>query len=522
MRVFKNAEFISCEDQNRIFSYLVEDKGRIVFTGSELPDQYTQCPSVDLDYRCVVPAFGDTHIHFTSFAYFNSGLDCRAVCDFDQLSESVRAHIARAKAEKVVLAFGCSAHTVKEKRLPDRADLDKITAHPLMIVKYDGHAGVANSALIDKMPASILSEEGFDRPSGWFSLNAFYRAVNHITRSISLPTVFKNLIAGSDYLARRGIGLVHAAEGVGFPLDLDVDIMRLANRGLPQKFQVYFQSMKVQKALARKLPCIGGCFATALDGCFGSEDAALKEPYTHNPASSGTLFYSQKEVNDFAREANRAGLQIALHAIGDAAVDQAIEAYESALKDFPRENHRHVIIHADLMSEEAIRRAAKLNLCIALQPSFLQWPQEPVEYLQRILGSRIDNLIPLRSMHDAGLTMAGGSDAPCTLPDPIGALHAACNHPNPDQSIDALSALRMHTSACAKLSFDEDERGTLTCGKLADFVVLDQNPLRVPSQALNTIAIRDVYFRGELYTGQEKRSFSTFLLDSIRNKYPST
>lgn len=519
MRVFKNAEFISCEDKNRVFQYLVEEGGKIIFTGDKLPEEFTSCEMVDLKNKCVVPAFGDTHIHFSSFAFFHSGLDCRDVEDFAQLGELIHGYIARGKKEKIILAFGCSAHTVREKRLPDKAILDKITDKPLMIVKYDGHASVGNSALINIMPAAVLTDPGFDKDTGWFYLNAFYRAVNYITKSVSLPALFRNLLAGSDYLARQGIALVHPAEGVGFPLDLDVDFMRLANRGLPQTFRIFFQTMEIKKVLRRKLPRIGGCFATALDGCFGSEDAALKDPYTNNPKNRGALFYTQEEVNSFAIQANRAGLQIAVHAIGDAAIEQALTAYEAALKDFPRPDHRHIIIHADLMNAQAIDRAARLNLCIALQTPFLYWRQEPVEYLESILGRRLKNLIPLKSMLSAGLTLANGSDAPCTMPDPIAGIFAACNHPDPDESISALDALRLHTANCAKLSFDEKTRGTLTEGKLAGFAVLDKNPLTTPVEKLNTIKTEALYLRGEKYEGQDKRTAGSLLFDSIRNKY---
>lgn len=519
MRVFQNAEFISCEEKNRVFKYLVEHDGNILFSGDQLPEEFAACASVDLKGRCVVPAFGDTHIHFSSFAYFNSGLDCREAGDFDELGTLINDYIGRNKKEKIILGFGSSAHTVREKKLPDRHDLDRITAHPLMIVKYDGHAAVGNSALIAKMPAAILADPGFDKDTGWFYLNAFYLAVNSITKSVSLSALFKNLIAGSDALARRGIALVHTAEGVGFPLDLDVDFMRFANRGLPPTFQVFFQTMDVQKVQRRKLPRIGGCFACALDGCFGSEDAAFRAPYSNNPQNRGTLFYQQAEVNDFVVKANRAGLQIAMHAIGDAAIDQALTAFETALRDFPRDNHRHIIIHADLMDRAAIERAAKLKLCIALQTPFLYWPQEPLEYLRRILGARVENLIPLKSMLAAGLTLAGGSDAPCTLPDPVAGIYAACNHPNPDESVSVLDALRMHTANAAKLSFDENTRGTLTNGKRADFVVLDKNPLHTSLDKLNTIKVEALYLKGEKYEGQEDRSIGSLVMDAFKNRY---
>ena len=521
MRVFKNADFISCEDENRIFKYLVEKDGKIIFTGDQLPEVCAKVEQVDLKNRCVVPAFADTHMHFASFAFFNSGLDCRDVHDFTELDELICKYIALGKKEKVILGFGCSAHTVAEKRLPERGDLDKITRHPLMIVKYDGHAAVGNTAIIEKLPASILAEAGFDAKTGWFYLNAFYRAINSITQSVSLPAVFKNMIAGSDYLARKGISLVHTVEGVGFPLDLDVDIVRFANRGLPQKFHIFFQTMDIRKVMRRKMPCIGGCFATALDGCFGSEDAALKEPYSNNPRSYGTLFYSQQQVNDFVQAANRRGLQVAMHVIGDAAIEQALIAFELALNETPREDHRHVLIHADLMSDESIERAAKLRLCVALQTPFLYWQQEPLEYLQHILGARIKNLIPLKTMLAAGLVIASGSDAPCTLPDPIASIYAACNHPNPQESVPVLDALRMHTSACAKLSFDENKRGTLAEGKLADFVVLNQNPLQIQVEKLNDVKVEALYLKGEKYTGQENRGSAGLFFDSLKNAYPS-
>ena len=114
---------------------------------------------------------------------------------------------------------------------------------------------------------------------------------------------------------------------------------------------------------------IGGCFSLALDGCFGSEDAALSEGYTNHPENKGFLAYSQEEVDNFCIRANRAGLQITMHAIGDAAVDQALNAYAAALKDYPRKDARHILIHGDLMNKAAIQKAAELGITIAVQPA---------------------------------------------------------------------------------------------------------------------------------------------------------
>lgn len=499
MTVFTNATFISCEEQSRSFSTMVVDKGRICYTGDEIPTAYSKAKRVDLGGRCVVPAFADTHIHFESYALFLSTLDVREAKDLEDMARMVKTYFSANPKVKFLPAFGCSVHTLRENRLPERRDLDKMTDIPFLIVKYDGHAGVANTAFIDSLPEGVKKDPGFDEETGWMYQNAFYEAVNYMTSKVSPLKVLQSLAGASDAMAKKGIGLIHTVEGVGYKNDIDVDTMRLVSRSLPQAFRLFFQTTEVEKVTKRGLPRIGGCFRLALDGCFGSEDAALSQPYENNPENKGFLLYSQEEVNDFCIRANRLGLQISMHAIGDVAVDQALTAYETALKDFPRENHRHIIIHADLIPEEMQERAAALGICIAVQPAFLYWKHEPAEYLESILGERAIQMLPLKSLIEKGIILSAGSDAPCTLPDPISSIHFCCNHPNPEQRIDVLDALRMHTSWAAYMSFDEHERGTLQEGYIADFVVLSESPLALSPDQISRIKVEETYFSGEKY-----------------------
>ena len=284
--------------------------------------------------------------------------------------------------------------------------------------------------------------------------------------------------------------------------------MRFLRYGLTPAFRIYFQTMDVDKVTKRGMSGIGGCFSLALDGCFGSEDARLSEPYANDPENRGFLAYTQEQVTDFCKKANRAGLQITMHAIGDAAVEQAINAYEAALADFPREDCRHIIIHADLIPEELQKRAAKLGLCVALQPNFLRWRQEPDEYLKSILGDRADKMLPLKSMLDKGLLLSAGSDAPCTIPDPIEGIYNCCNHPDPDESVTVLDALRMHTLWAAMTSHDERERGSLREGLIADFTVLDANPLELKPEELRNIKVVDTYFAGQRFIPKKRGALS--------------
>ena len=324
-----------------------------------------------------------------------------------------------------------------------------------------------------------------------------------MTSSVSPIALVEAMLRAFDLMAAKGIALIHPAEGVGFPRDLDVDLARIVARGShdPMAVRVFFQTMDTAKATKRGLPRIGGCFATALDGCFGSVDAALLRPYANDPANRGILFFPQEKVDAFVAEAEEAGLQVAMHAIGDAAFEQALTAFERALTGRPRRDHRHTIIHACLVPERGIERAAELGLCVSAQPAFNDWKLEPQSYLEGILGERAARLNPVKSLLRAGLRVAGGSDAPCTLPDPIAGIHAACNHPDPAERLGALEALKLFTIEAAKLSFDEAERGSLEAGKVADMVILDRDPLATKSSELKTLKVETLLLRGKPYAG---------------------
>jgi predicted amidohydrolase YtcJ len=122
MKVFENATFISCEDSNRIFKVLVEDQGKIAFTGDALPAKYAGVKSrIDLKNQCVLPAFIDTHMHFASFAMFENGLNVRYAKDFRELEQIISTYSDNHPKEKIMFGFGISAHTVKEGRLATRA-----------------------------------------------------------------------------------------------------------------------------------------------------------------------------------------------------------------------------------------------------------------------------------------------------------------------------------------------------------------------------------------------------------------
>lgn len=500
MKIYKG-DIITCDQDKSVRRYLVEEKGKIRYVGDHLPDLYQKAEITELGEKCLLPAFSDSHIHFASYAMFAAGLDIRHSKSLEEMLESIHSFSQRNNA-KIILGFGASAHSIKEKRLPLKEELDSVCpTRPAFFVKYDGHACIVNSRLLERLPESIKGMRGFDGDTGQMNQEAFYAVTNFVTNRVPTLQIIRSMLSGADRLAEKGIGLFHTVSGVGFPRDLDVSLECFFGKALRTSMQVrvFFQTMDINKVQKRKLPRIGGCFATALDGCFGSMDAALNRPYANDFKNRGVLFYTDEDVARFAREANRAGLQIEMHTIGDAAFDQAVSAIEKALTDHPRSDHRHTLIHACLPTEHGLEKCADLGISIALQPAFLHWELEPLSYLETILGDRADEISPLRKMADMGIKMSGGSDAPCTIPDPIFGIYCACNHYVPEQSLTIQEAIDLYTINGAWTTFDENERGSLEEGKIADFIILNKNPLKLDPKNLLELQVEHLFLKGEKY-----------------------
>ena len=300
MKIYKGS-IIACDAGNNVVKYLVENKGKIIFTGNELPGEYDRASIIDLGNKALLPAFVDTHLHYSSFALFAGTLDIRGAKAIHEIKELIAEYYNRRKPA-FILAFGASAHSVMEKRLLTLADLDSALAHvPVMVIKYDGHASIVNSQMMKMLPASVKSLRGFNADSGQLNQEAYFKATDFITNKVSPLQLMSGMVKGYDLLASRGFAAMHTVEGVGFPGDLDVTLACLFARGQRRNFRtrVWFQTLDEQKALRRKLPRIGGCFAAALDGCFGSLDAALLKPYSNDGTNRGILFYDDQTVTDF-------------------------------------------------------------------------------------------------------------------------------------------------------------------------------------------------------------------------------
>ncbi|MBQ7429170.1 MAG: amidohydrolase family protein [Butyrivibrio sp.] len=498
---------VTVNKQNDVVSYLVEDKGRIVYVGNELPEKYSSVAKVMLGKKALIPSFCDTHQHLASFSLFHAGLNVMECNTNAEILQNIKDFKEKCK-DKILIAFGASRYSVEEKKLVTREEIDSVCVEkPVFMVKYDGHACVVNSALLKLVDEKVKNLRGYHPDNGEMNQGAFFAISDYITNSIQIPTLIKNIQGAVDYQASKGIGMIHTVSGVGFPLNMDITLEKLVAKSLQHGFQirVFPQSLNIKVATSRKLPRIGGCFECALDGCFGSHDAAMNETYTDEIGGNGVLYYSDEKVINFCKAANRAGLQIEMHAIGDKAFDQATRALKAALDDYPRQDHRHGIIHACLPTKEGLEICRQYNIQLPMQIAFDHWKQEPSDYTRSILGEqRNSRLNPIRSFMDAGCIVSFGSDGPCTDPDPIVWLHKAVNHSNPLESVSVQDALRMCTYNGYYATFDEKERGSLEKGKVAYMVILSENPYSVAPDSLKDLKVEKLILSGKEYSPQSR------------------
>jgi predicted amidohydrolase YtcJ len=398
---------------------------------------------------------------------------------------------------------------VTEKRFPTLKELDNISIkHPISIQHYDGHFSMLNTASFKQldlkagMPGIILDADG--KPTGVIEDPASGKTLELIGALTSDVERLEALLLVTREAASVGITTLFAKE----PLD-SVDFILKNSKRIPVRIRPMV--MGATKGLleferVRQADFLGDrvCVATAADGSIDAHTGALFEPYSNDPASLGMLIFSDEELYSFVEKAHHAGMQVSIHAESDRCIDQVLWAYEKVLEKYPRKDHRHRIEHFELATLKQIKRAARLGVALAMQPMFMETCENLSDYFELFGKERIKRFHPYRSILDEGVLVSGGSDTPVTKPNPLGGIHALVNHYFKEQRVDVYEAIEIFTINSARIGFEEDRKGSIEPGKLADFVVLSQDPYRGPRQKLKDIAVEMTIVGGRVV--YEKRA----------------
>lgn len=469
--------------------YLLIKRGKIceVFFEKEIPNY----PIIDYENCYILPGFIDSHIHFLELGLLNIFPDLSSISSLNDLFDIITDAKKNLSYLPFLIFFNFDLEKIKEKRYPQKKELDKIVDKKILIIsQIDGHTTILNTyGLLKIFNQNIISGMELDQykePTGVLRGEANELVHKYYKKNLPNDIKFLAFQEAEKIVVKNGITTLCAM--VGEEEDNSYEIL-LENLGHFQVEIIIFPQIRdIKKVKNLGLKRIGGCIL--IDGSLSSYTAALFEPYEDNPHTSGILYFSDEELYKFLKNAHDEGLQIALHAIGDKAIWQVVNTYEKFLKE---NNLRHRIEHCEVLNNELIKKIKKLNLIVSCQPTFEYYWGGKGKLYEKRLGKRIEFTNPYRSLLNENTVLIGGSDAPITPPNPLLGIYSAINHPNEKERINLNEAIDLFTKDAAYGVFLEDKKGEIKKGYDADLVVLEDLPINNYS-----IKIKAVFKKGKI------------------------
>jgi predicted amidohydrolase YtcJ len=502
--VILNANLITLDPSKPRASAVAVQNNRIVAVGSEGEVRKhvgNETRVLDLKRRTVVPGLIDCHVHMAEFGFSLGNPDLRDAKSTEEMQQKLREHARRNRGKGWILGGRWNHEKFREKRYPTRWDLDFAVAdRPVFLVRVCGHVGVANSEalrLADIKRESVVRggriglDEHTREPDGIVVGNA----MNLVWRVVPKPTptmVREACKLACEKAVEVGLTCVHWLVD---SLD-ELEAVRKLNAEGKLPLRAYLCVLpKLLDQLAEEGLSAGsengmvkvGFVKLLADGSLGARTAALEESYSDRSGSRGIMLLPQTKLSQLTLRAHKAGFQIGTHAIGDRAIKSVLQAYKGALDAFPRKNPRHRIEHCSVLDPLLIREMGSLGLVASVQPLFTVSDYWVVDRLGK---ERARWVYPFKTLTEEGVIISSGSDCPVEDISPLLGLWAAVTRKDSKQErLTVDEALKTYTLNAAFASFDEDKRGTIEVGKLADFTVLSDDPFAVEPDEIRDITV---------------------------------
>ncbi len=507
--VFLNANVLTMDPPRPLAEAVAVAGDRIVAVGSNeeiKPLIGLNTNVADAKGATILPGFIDCHIHLIEYGLSFKNIDLRGVTSIEEMKSRVAKRAQSSAAW--ILGLGWDQERFAEKRYPTRKDLDEASPHkPVLLWRVCGHICVLNSAALQLAGieaktsdprGGIIDRDSSGEPSGILRETAFDLVLKAIPK-LTLDDYEEAIVAASQRALEAGLTTVHCITGSEPELR---SLLKLRSEGrLRLRFYVFIpvEHMEAARYLGLRSGFgdewirLGG-IKVFTDGSLGARTAALEEPYADDPKNRGVAIYNQQQLNEIVAEAHRSDFQIAAHAIGDRAIDMALHAFAKVNKSMPKENHRHRIEHASVLDHTLIRRIQELGLIASVQPHFNVsdfWVE------QRLGKERASLTYPFASLLRAGVKVVAGSDCPVEPLTPLSGIEAAVNR-TPPEALGVEDAIALYTRNAAYASFDENTKGTIIAGKLADLVILQEDPRKVPPSTISKIRVLKTMVGGRI------------------------
>lgn len=537
-KIFINGKVVTMERDMPFTEGVVISDEKIVFVGGNedalsYKDKYTQI--IDLNGRVMVPGFIDSHMHLLNLGLTMKIIDLSGVRSIQQLKTVISQYIENHSVEpgQWVLGRGWNQDYFEEKVFPDRYILDEISQqHPIVIIRACGHAVVANSIAMEvcgvnrhtkQIEGGSMDLDDRGEPNGIFRENAIELIYKNMPKK-DVNSIKEAILAAQEKALSCGLTSVQTD-----------DLQSASGAGYREVIQAYKELVQEGKLKLRVyeqclLPTIDelkgffdngyypgwgdlhfriGPLKLLTDGSLGSRTAYLTQDYKDSPGNCGICTYTQEELDQLVEFAHERNMSTAIHCIGDKAMYMAFDSIEKAMKKMLGKNVRHSIVHCQIINEELIERFKQLNVIAHVQPIFLNYDLHIVE--DRVGVDRAKSTYNWKTLIDKGVHVAFGSDCPVEPCNVMYGIYSAVTRMDlngypeggwlPEQKISLEEALYGFTMGASYASFEENIKGSVREGKLADFTVLDDDIFQMEPKQLKNVAVAATIINGEIMWG---------------------
>ncbi len=522
--LFINGKIVSLDSKNNFYESIGVKNNTINFLGSneeasEVKHSYENV--IDLKSKVIIPGLNDSHMHLLNYGYNFYKLELGEYDSIEEIKKEVTKIIntRQKNYNKWLLGRGWNQDKFKEKRFINKDDLDQISTEiPIIFSRVCGHIAVCNSKALEYLNIENLrNNSNVELEKGIFKEDS----INILTGVISPPSLgeMKDMISKTcDELLSYGITSVQTDDFDAMPgsdykkvFEAYEELYREGNL----KVRVYEQCLFLNEEKFKEFVKNGyrtgkgdnfikiGPLKLLLDGSLGGRTALLRDDYSDDKNNIGISLYTKEELYKYIKYAHENGFQIAAHAIGDGAMELYLNILESLEEDLG--TRRHGIVHCQITANDIIEKMKKLQVMAYVQPIFLDYDMHIVE--DRV-GSRAKESYVFRTLRECGIKVSGGSDSPVVHFNPFENIYSAVcrkdlngypeNGYMPKERLSVEEALRMFTIDSAYCSFEENIKGSLEVGKLADLVVLDKDIFEIPEDEIKNVKAELTMVDGEI------------------------
>jgi len=483
---------------------------------------------IDLQQKRVVPGFNDSHMHYLGYCMERAKADLRGTKSISQLQQRLREHTS---SSPWILGSGWNDTYFEEMRIPNRYDLDQVYPdRPVFLSRICYHICVVNSKALelagigpdtkDPEGGKIDRDPITNQPTGILRENAVYLVFNMIPKPSGKEEIKELLMSGVEDALVAGLTSIQSDD---FEYCHDyhalIDAYReLSLEGkLPIRFNLQVRA-KSKEAIRRysddhlftgqgdnniKI----GPIKIMADGSLGSRTAAMEQPYNDKPDTRGILIHEPQELRAMAKQCKNSNFQMAVHAIGDRAMNVVLDAFEDEEID-----NRPRIIHCQITNNDILRRFEKLRVIADIQPAFVSSDYGIVE--KRVGREYAKGTYAWKTMLESGIRVSGSSDCPIENFNPIHGIYGAVTRKDlegspeggwlKEQCLEVREAISIYTKGSAYACFEENIKGTITVGKLADFLILSDDIYGVDKDHLMDVQVDETYIGGKRVYSRRK------------------